>query len=418
MSTASPLPSIVDRIDFPLSESSQASAPVGYYPARHRNCGAIKSVHPSDIITGTSGSKDLVSSETRLRHGGTLLQPRASLFRRLGIRLGLAFLILIIVMVSVYVGREGFNDNSHPGDPLSLVDSIYYAATSLTTVGYGDIVPVTPQARLMNTILLTPVRLIFLILFFGTAYEVSVYFMRRREERDVQELNKKLDKHTIICGYGTTGRAAASTMLSQGKSKGDIVIIDQMREAVDRALSDGFSAFYGDATEEETLRRAGVHKAESVLVAPGRDDTAVLICLTVNDIEPDVNLVAAGMEEENLKLLYQAGADRVIAPAVMGGRLMAAAAESQSVPWYVEQVIGGNWSDRKTHLVEQHEAGKRIQELADVRDVLVLGVSRPPDLICDNIDELLLQEGDTIIYYQLSVQDALTRKMNASGAAS
>ncbi len=113
-----------------------------------------------------------------------------------------------------------------------------------------------------------------------------------------------------------------------------------MRESVDRALSDGFSAFYGDATEEETLRRAGVHKAESVLVAPGRDDTAVLICLTVNDIEPDVNLVAAGMEEENLKLLYQAGADRVIAPAVMGGRLMAAAAETQSVPWYVEQVIG------------------------------------------------------------------------------
>ena len=112
--------------------------------------------------------------------------------------------------------------------------------------------------------LLTPVRLAFLILFFGTAYEISVFFNRRAEERDVHELNKRLDQHTIICGFGTTGRAAASTLLSQGKPKSDIVIIDRTREAVDRAVEDGFTAFLGDATEEATLRRAAVHKAESV----------------------------------------------------------------------------------------------------------------------------------------------------------
>ena len=372
----------------------------------------------SDIISGSSQNKDHVPGNAELRHGGTLMRPRTSLFRRLGIRLLLAGLIIVLVTLSVYLERDGFADNSHPDDPLSVLDSVYYAATSLTTVGYGDIVPISPEARLFNTIFLTPVRLFFLILFFGLAYEISVYFMRRTEERDVQELNKRVDKHTIICGYGTTGRAAASTMLSQGKPKSDIVVIDRLRESVDRALSDGFSAFYGDATEEETLRRAGVHKAESVLVAPGRDDTAVLICLTVNDIEPEVNLVAAGMEEENLKLLYQAGADRVIAPAVMGGRLMAAAAETQSVPWYVEQVIGKGWSDRKERRVKHEEDGKHIEELPDLRDVLVLGVSRPPDLLCDNIDELVLQEGDTIIYYRLTVQDAISRKMNASGATS
>lgn len=365
-------------------------------------------------MSGGNRGNDQGASSATLRHGGTLLRPGPSLFRRLGIRLGLAALIIAIVTAAVYTGRDGFVDNSHPGDSLSFIDSIYYAATSLTTVGYGDIVPVTPRARLMNTILLTPVRLLFLVLFFGTAYEVSVYFMRRREERDVQDLNKRLEKHTIICGYGTTGRAAASTMLSQGKAKGDIVIIDRSREAVDRALADGFSAFYGDATEEATLRRAGVHKAESVLVAPGRDDTAVLICLTVNDIEPDVNLVAAGMEEENLKLLYQAGADRVIAPAVMGGRLMAAAAETQSVPWYVEQVLGKGWSDRKERRVKPDEAGKRIADIPDLRDVLVLGVSRANDLICDDIDNLLLQAGDIVIYYKLTVQDSVTRRMQAT----
>ena len=369
----------------------------------------------SDLSSGTGRTQDHVPDETELRHGGTLLRPSTSLFRKLGIRLGLAALIIFVVTASVYLERDGFVDNSHPDQALSFLDSIYYAATSLTTVGYGDIVPVSPQARLVNTILLTPVRLIFLILFFGMAYEFSVYFMRRSEEREVRDLNKRVEQHTIICGYGTTGRAAATTLISQGKPKGDIVVIDRSREAIDRALADGLSAFYGDATEEDTLRRAGVHKAESVLVAPGRDDSAVLICLTVNDIEPDVNLVAAGMEEENLKLLYQAGADRVIAPAAMGGRLMAAAAETQSVPWYVEHVLGKGWTDRKERRVTAAEAGLRIHDLPGFRDVLVLGVSRPPDFIADQLDDLQLESGDVIIYYKLTVQDSVTRRMESNG---
>lgn len=372
-------------------------------------------------IIGTPGvmpSQERMAQEPRVRHGGTLMRPRSSIFRKLAIRIGIALVLMAIVSLTVYLEQDGFVDESHPGDPLSLIDSIYYAATSLTTVGYGDIVPVTSQARLMNSIFLTPIRLLFLILFFGTAYEISVYFARRTEERDVHELNKRLDRHTIVCGYGTTGRAATTTLLSQGKPKDDIVVIDRNREAVERALADGLTAFLGDATEEATLRRAAVEKAETVLVSPGRDDTAVLICLTVNDIDPNINLIAAGMEEENLKLLYQAGADRVIAPAVMGGRLMAAASETQSVPWYVEQVLGKGWSDRREHRVTPEQAGKRIQELPQFQDVLVLGVSRPPDLICDHLDSLRLQEGDTIVFYRLTVQDSITRKMQGNGAAS
>ncbi len=371
----------------------------------------------SDFLTGNPPPQAQTEREIRLRRGGTLIRPGDSLARRLGIRLGMAAIIIVVVTLAVYIGREGFVDNSHPERRLSLVDSIYYAATSLTTVGYGDVVPVSSQARLLNSVLLTPIRLVFLVLFFGTAYEVSVYLSRRTEERDVHDLNKRLDKHTIICGYGTTGRAAANTLITQGKSKGKIVVIDRDRDAVDRAISDGFSAFLGDATEEDTLRRAAVHKAESVLVAPGRDDTAVLICLTVNDIEPDVNLVAAGMEEENVKLLYQAGADRVIAPAVMGGRLMAAASETQSVPWYIEQMLGKGWTDRLERVILPIEAGKTVQQLSDFQDVLVLGISRAGNLLVDHLDTVRLQEGDIVVYYRLAVQDSVQRRMTSDGQA-
>mgnify|MGYP000682783699 CR=1 FL=1 len=110
----------------------------------------------------------------------------------------------------------------------------------------------------------------------------------------------------------------------------------------------------------------------------------------------------------------EALADRVIAPAVMGGRLMAAAAESQSVPWYVEQVIGKGWTDRLEHRVTATEAGKTVEQLPDFHDVLVLGISRPPDMLCDHLDTTRLHEGDTVIYYRLQVQDAVERRQKAA----
>jgi hypothetical protein len=99
----------------------------------------------------------------------------------------------------------------------------------------------------------------------------------------------------------------------------------------------------------------------------------------------------------------------------MGGRLMAAASATQSVPWYVEHVLGKGWTDRKERRVQPDEAGMRIQDLPGFRDVLVLGVSRPPDLICDQLDDLLLEAGDVIVYYKLTVQDSVTRRMESNG---
>ncbi len=88
----------------------------------------------SDLITPNRGSRDQVAPDQSLRHGGTLMRPGPSLVRSLGVRLGLASLVILLVTMTVYIGRDGFVDNSHPGEPLSLIDSIYYAATSLTTV--------------------------------------------------------------------------------------------------------------------------------------------------------------------------------------------------------------------------------------------------------------------------------------------
>ena len=103
----------------------------------------------------------------------------------------------------------------------------------------------------------------------------------------------------------------------------------------------------------------------------------MLICLTVRSLAPEVRLVAAAREEENVKLLYGAGADLVVAPSVSGGRLMAAAVRQQAVPHFLEDLLSfGQGLDVAERVVRPEEAGRTVAELPDLRGALVLGVVR------------------------------------------
>ena len=91
-------------------------------------------------------------------------------------------------------------DNAHGGAPNDFIDVFYFTVVSLTTVGYGDITPVTDEARLINAVLLTPIRVFLWALFLGTAYELTLLRLRFREERQMKDLRERLRNHVIICG--------------------------------------------------------------------------------------------------------------------------------------------------------------------------------------------------------------------------
>jgi voltage-gated potassium channel len=95
--------------------------------------------------------------------------PLPGLFMRIGAAVG----VILIVSVLLYIGREGLRDNMHPEREMGFIDVLYFTIISLTTVGYGDIVPVTPGARFFNSVFLTPVRVFVWITFLGTTYEFS-----------------------------------------------------------------------------------------------------------------------------------------------------------------------------------------------------------------------------------------------------
>lgn len=331
-------------------------------------------------------------------HLGPLRLPEAP-ERALLRRLALATALIVAVTLIQWLGRDGLRDNVHPDQAVGLVDVLYFTIVSLTTVGYGDITPVTDQARLVNALVMTPLRVFLWVLFLGTAYELTVLRLRLREDRQMKDLHDRLADHVIVCGYGVKGRAIAAELLAHGQPRDQIVAIDEDEDAVATAVRDGLVAMRGDASREALLRVAHVEAAHAVLVASNRDDASVLICLTVRSLAPRVHLVASAREEENIKLLYGAGADLVVSPSVSGGRLMGAAVRQQVVPQFLEDLLSfGDGLALSERIVRLGEAGKTAAELPDLRGALILGAARGQKRFAfHQLPGMRLQPGDVVV---------------------
>jgi len=213
------------------------------------------------------------------------LSPAGAIVRRLTV----AVLALGVTVLVVYLGRDGYRDVN--GDGVSLLDSVYYATVSLSTTGYGDITPASESARLINIVVVTPLRLVFLIVLVGTTMELLTD--RSRHAFKVQRWRSRVRNHVVVVGYGTKGSAAADTMLGDGADPASIVVVDLDPERLKLASSRGLVTVSGNATRAEVLRTAGVPRAASIVVAPSRDDTAVLVTLTARELAPTATIVAS-----------------------------------------------------------------------------------------------------------------------------
>jgi voltage-gated potassium channel len=329
---------------------------------------------------------------------GTLVLPESSPVPGLLQRLALVAGLVLLTAGFLWLRREGLADDAHPERPLGFVDVFYFTVVSLATVGYGDISPVTAEARLTNALLLTPIRIFIWMVFLGTTYQLVL--LRYRESFQMEQLRSRLNGHTIVCGFGVKGRAIVSELLALGRAAEDIVVIDSSEEAVQAAAAQGMPALRGDASSEAILRAAAVEKAAHVMAAPNRDDACVLMCLTVRTLAPEVRLVASAREEENVKLLYRAGADVVVAPSVSGGRLMAAAARQEAVTPFLEDLLSfGEGVGVLERTVSPEDAGKRVRELSEIDGALVLGVQRGERRYAFyELPNLFLQPGDRVVY--------------------
>lgn len=278
-------------------------------------------------------------------------------------RLLMALFVLFLTVLIVYLDRSGYHDNAN--ESVDFLDCVYYATVTLSTTGYGDIVPHSDSARLINVLLITPLRVLFLIILVGTTLEVLTE--RTREEWRLSRWRKNLREHTVVVGFGTKGRSALQTLLATGLSPDQVVIVDPSAKVIDTANAEGFTGVVGDATRSDVLLRAEVQKARRIIIATQRDDTAVLVTLTARQLNRGAKIVAAVREEENAPLLRQSGADAVITSASAAGRLLGLSVLSPSAGTVMEDLIQqGSGLDMIERPANRSEVGKSVRETDDL----------------------------------------------------
>ncbi len=313
---------------------------------------------------------------------------------QLGFRLLLAIGILALTVLLVYADRDGYVDNSDPDNKVSLVDAIYYTTVTLSTTGYGDIAPASDGARLVNAFLITPLRIAFLVLLIGTTLEVLA--AQGREIFRVARWRRNMDSHVVVIGYGTKGRSAVDTLVSNGTRRESIVVVDPRPIAQEDGHADGLAVVTGDATRREVLRRAGVERAQQVIITTARDDTTVLATLTVRQLNPEAYIVAAVREQDNVPLVRQSGADSVITSSDAVGRLLGLSSFSPNLGQVMEDLLSyGEGLEVAQRDLLVSEVGKAPQSLPDqviavVRDEKVYRYFDPTVTLLARGDELIV----------------------------
>ncbi|MFE9169210.1 potassium channel family protein [Streptomyces kebangsaanensis] len=285
--------------------------------------------------------------------------------RQVGKRLALALLVLCVTVLIVYVDRDGYRDSGKDAPMEDLIAAAYYATVTLSTTGYGDITPVSDSARLVNIFVITPLRVIFLIILVGTTLEVLTE--RTREEWRLNRWRSTLRDHTIVVGFGTKGRSALQTVCAAGLKKQQVVVVDPSSKVIEAATAEGYAGVVGDATRSEVLKRAEVQRARQIIVATQRDDTAVLVTLTARQLNRAAKIVAAVREEENGPLLKQSGADAVVTSASAAGRLLGLSVLSPAASVVLEDLIQqGSGLDIVERPVIKAEVGQDPRDMDDL----------------------------------------------------
>ena len=273
--------------------------------------------------------------------------------RALGWRLLLALILLALVTLVAYLDRGGYRDID--GSAVSFLDCLYYATVSITTTGYGDVVPVSDSARALTTFIVTPLRVLFLILLVGTTVEFLASATRANLRRRIWR--RTLHDHVVICGFGTKGRSALGSLLGAGHTREQVVVIDPRPEAVDQANREGVTAVLGSAEHRDVLMEAAADEAAAIIVATSRDDTSVLVTLTARALAPGATITAAAREEDNAHLLRQSGANTVVTSSSAAGRLLGLGTSSPEVVSALEDLLSsGSGLDVIVHRLELGEA--------------------------------------------------------------
>ncbi|PKP91810.1 MAG: potassium transporter TrkA [Alphaproteobacteria bacterium HGW-Alphaproteobacteria-16] len=316
------------------------------------------------------------------------VSPWVSIAWRVGAVLGLyAFAVAFH-----WFDREGLQDelDGH----ISFLDVIYFTMISITTTGYGDIVPVSTGARMFDALVVTPIRIFVILIFIGTTYQFIL--KRTWSSWRMAQIQKTLTDHIVVAGFGKTGSDAVNELIARGADPACMVVVDGDEAALARAEDAGCNVLVGDATRDQTLKDVRVERAKTLIVATGRDDTSILVTLTARHLAPDVPISIIIKADDNEVPARAAGANTVINPVSFAGLLLAGSVEGEHVADYMLDLAS---VDGRVHLSERcvtmAEVGKPLSAITTGLGVRLYRAGKPHGFF--EAEAKALCEGDVIV---------------------
>jgi voltage-gated potassium channel len=222
----------------------------------------------------------------------------------------------------------------------TFLEALYMTIVTISTVGYNEVHHLSNAGRIFNILLIstsltTTAFAITMLTRYVVDGEINLYFKNRRMNTAINNL----ENHVILCGYGRNGKQAADT-LSQHKVQ--FVVIEINADRIEEDILHGRKLLYvkGDATEDETLIRAGIKRARALITALPADADNVFIVLTARTVNSKVQIISRASHANSAPKLKKAGADNVILPDKIGGMHMATLVTKPDVIEFIDYLSG------------------------------------------------------------------------------
>jgi len=308
------------------------------------------------------------------------------------------FLALLGIAVMLGIGTVGFRYI----EGLTWWDSIYFTTATVTTVGYGDIIPKTDTGRKFTT---------FFVMFgVGTVlYALSILAQTFIQSGIVSALGirrktkemKKLSDHYIICGAGRVGKRIVHSLSRQNIP---FVVIEINREKIDTIKNrENLFILEGDATIETNLRDAGVTRAKGLVTCLSDDAKNVYVALTARDINKNLHIVSRAIEEQAEPKLIRAGANRVVSPIIIGSESMTRALIKPAIADFMDSIVAENLDlvfEEIPIAEDSVYAGREIKStnIGKELNLLIVAIRRAEgEMIFNPSGESTIEDGDLLI---------------------
>ena len=305
-------------------------------------------------------------------------------------------LIALALAGVMLVGMAGF----HLIEGWPWFDGFYMVLTTLTTIGYQEIHPLSHAGRVFNVfVIVTGVSLAFLGIGALTQalleFELQSFLGRRKMERSIG----RLADHYIICGAGRVGQSAAREL---ARRPVPFVIVEQ-NEVKCAQFSDDWLVMVGDATQEQTLRQAQIERARGLVAATTTDATNLYIVLTARGLNPGLKIIARASEEDAEKHLLTAGADSVVSPYLFAGQRIAQSFLRPHVVSFLDTATTHLGMDLEIGEImvgrDSKFAGKTVESsrIRQDRGVIILAIKRAEKMHFNPAPDDRIESGDCLI---------------------